>query len=69
MPMYQFRCPCGYEAEYLLEIVERDSTSLKCPKCNQSMRRVPAMPTLGQSKHESKAILGDGRKVSGTWEK
>lgn len=67
-PMYQFKCECGYEGEYLLEIAERDNVP-KCPKCNQRMRRILTAPTLGKPKHESKAILGDGRKVSGNWEK
>ena len=68
-PMYQFRCSCGHESEALLAVEDRDEIQPPCEKCGKGMKRVPAAASLHGPKHESKAILGSGQKVSGTWEK
>ena len=69
MPLYVYACECGYQAERLVEIKSRDTIKLNCPECGKRLRRVPTVASLGQPKHETKLIMGDGRKVSGTWER
>lgn len=36
MPLYDFKCECGYQAELMTKIEETP----KCPKCKKDMRKM-----------------------------
>jgi putative FmdB family regulatory protein len=36
MPIYGYKCKCGYEGDH---IAKPDETKLKCPKCRRKMNR------------------------------
>jgi len=42
MPMYDFKCVCGEEAEFYLSVKEYDN-EMKC-KCGEVMKRVMSIP-------------------------
>jgi hypothetical protein len=68
--MYEFECKCGYSTECLVSVDNRDTIRIPCPKCpNKRMSRVLTVANFGKPKHETKVILDNGAKVSGTWEK
>ena len=64
MPLYTFRCPCGFEEERMLKIVERDS-EFDCPSCGEPMARVLEAPKLGKPAYQMQAVLGTGQHVKG----
>lgn len=68
MPMYPFKCKCGYTTECLLEIADRDKLR-QCGKCRKKMKRALTNASLGKPVHRTKAILAGGQKVSGQWDK
>jgi len=68
-PMYDFECECGYETECLVAMKGRDEVRIVCPKCGKKLKRKVTAAKLGNPPHRTQAILGDGRKVSGDWDK
>ena len=46
MPIFVYRCDCGYRFERL---VPRDAEAPACPECGSVTRKVPAGPSLRRS--------------------
>lgn len=64
MPLYAFTCECGYEDDFFLEVDSRNER-LKCPKCQEVMRRVLTAPKYHGEPYQMRAILSDGSRVAG----
>ncbi|HHT46581.1 MAG TPA: zinc ribbon domain-containing protein [Firmicutes bacterium] len=47
MPIYEFSCECGFRFEKLCKIDEK--TTLPCPRCGETSRRVMSVFCRGSS--------------------
>lgn len=45
MPLYSFRCKCGYQFEEIYTYASRPDT-LPCPRCNKTARHVISVSTV-----------------------
>jgi hypothetical protein len=65
MPLYAFRCECGFSDEYFLQMSKRNTVVLLCEQCGRTMQRVVGLPMLGKPAYQMQAVLSDGRHIPG----
>jgi len=65
MPLYTFRCECGFSEEYFLSMSERNSVGLLCEQCGGVLKRAVDMPVLGKPAYQMKAVMANGERISG----
>lgn len=67
MPLYQYECPKGHEAELMSSYPDRDKAR-ECDVCGEALARVPTAVRFW-NKHQPGALLRDGSTVRGNWGK
>jgi len=65
MPLYTFRCECGFSDEYFLQMAKRNTAVLLCEQCGRTLQRVVDLPVIGKPAYQMKAIMSNGQRVAG----
>lgn len=65
LTMHDFNCSkCGHvEKDYLATAAERDG--IPCPKCGETMKRLPSAPAVLGELPQSGAIMSNGQHIKG----
>ncbi len=70
MPLYEYECPiCEKKFEFLVALESRDKVRFTCDACGTRLFRSVTIANFGKPPHRTQAILSNGEKVSGIWEK
>jgi predicted nucleic acid-binding Zn ribbon protein len=65
MPLYTYKCECGYEEEEIVSYEERDTIYISCEKCGKKLCRGIDAPKIGSEPYKMKAVMRDGSHVKG----